>query len=151
MAYDTYHLTVAFLGDITETDASQVVRILDATAQTCQAPLLSPCGLGKFGKAHNATLFLQLQAHDSLITLAQSVREQLDARSIYFDKKKFKPHITLARRATLQKDTLEHLAFPTPDAAPTLSFYKSILKPEGAEYKELYSVTLPHSSRNKQS
>ena len=103
---------------------------------------LNAIGLGKFGKPHDATLHLQIQPTDELIKLAELLREELRNRGISFDEKKFRPHITLARRARIPKGSLPQLQFPQPALAHTVTFYKSTLTSEGALYKPLYSCLL---------
>lgn len=143
LSRDTYHVTLAFLGDIAEADAP---RAMDALDETCDAadpiPLISD-GLGKFGRATDATLWLGLAKAEPLMALAENLREGLQSRNLPFDDKAFLPHITLARRARLPKGALPHLAFPFPANAPAVTFFKSTLSREGALYKPLYSRDLP--------
>lgn len=146
MKRETYHLTLAFLGDINETTAAKVIEILDTIQPQISAIRLNATGLGKFGKPHDATLHLQIQATESLIQLAKLLHEELKANGISFDEKKFRPHITLARRAQIPKGKLPELAFPTPALATTVTFFKSTLTPEGAQYKPLYSVRLEENN-----
>ena len=138
----TYHLTLAFLGETEEVSVAKVISALDRISREYTAPLLHPNGLGKFGKPTDATLFLELQAIESLTRLTSGVRNELNKPNISFDTKKFRPHITLARRASIPKDRFSDLYFPSPEIATEVTFFKSILKPEGAEYKTLYSVVL---------
>ena len=146
MKRETYHLTLAFLGDINETTATKVIEILDTIQPQISAIRLNATGLGKFGKPRDATLHLQIQATESLIQLAELLRKELKANGISFDEKKFRPHITLARRAQIPKGKLPELAFPTPALATTVTFFKSTLTPEGAQYKPLYSVRLEENN-----
>ncbi len=142
MKRETYHLTLAFLGDINESTASKVIESIDAVLPLIQPIRLNAIGLGKFGKPHDATLHLQIQPTDELIKLAELLRKELHNRGISFDEKKFRPHITLARRARIPKGSLPQLQFPQPASAHTVTFYKSTLTSEGALYKPLYSVEL---------
>ena len=142
MKRETYHLTLAFLGEINEATATKVIEILDTIQPQARANRLNATGLGKFGKPHDATLHLQIQAIDSLIQLAKLLREELKANNISFEEKKFRPHITLARRAQIPKGKLPELTFPRPALATTVTFFKSTLTSEGAHYKPLYSIQL---------
>lgn len=142
MKRETYHLTLAFLGDINESSAAKVIESIDAVLPLVQPIRLNAIGLGKFGKPHDATLHLQIQPNDDLIKLAELLREELHNRGISFDEKKFRPHITLARRARIPKGSLPELQFPQPTSAHTVTFYKSTLTSEGTLYKPLYSVEL---------
>lgn len=139
---ETYHLTLAFLGDIDDAQRSLAMDAIDAaTAGLPQIPLSSD-GLGKFGRPTDATLWLGVRSCQELTTLAQRMREELTARSISFDQKPFRAHITLARRARLPKGQLPALAFPRDAQAFTITLFKSELSHEGATYKPLYTVEL---------
>lgn len=142
MKRDTYHLTLAFLGETDEATIRGTMPIVDALAEGRDSIWLHPEGLGKFGRASDATLVLMLQQTDPLMRLAQDLRDQLAACGVAFDGKKFKPHITLARRARIPKGSLTELAFPAPARATSLTLYKSTLAPEGATYKPLHTVEL---------
>lgn len=140
---DTYHVTLAFLGDITEAEVGQAMDALDEACEAVSAVPLAPDGLGKFGRASDATLWLGLTKEEPLMALAENLREALRARSLPFDDKVFLPHITLARRARLPKGALPQLAFPLPANASAVTLFKSTLDREGAVYKPLYSRELP--------
>ena len=138
----TYHVTLAFLGEIDEGEARRAMDALDAAcADRPPAPLV-PDGLGTFGKSRDATLWLGLARATSLMDLAERVREELDARQIPYDRKAFRPHITLARRARIGRDALPDLAFPTPAKASAVTLFRSFLDETGATYKPLYTVAL---------
>lgn len=162
MKRETYHITLAFLGETNEETAQQVIDTLEQTVfiyRRCQSGqheqnlvhetgaetqniTLIPKGLGKFGKPQDATVFLELQQTDRLSFFVKALRQELTERNITFDQKKFRPHITLARRAKISSNALPQLVFPKPAFASNVTFYRSILTHEGAHYKSLYSVSL---------
>ena len=76
------------------------------------------------------------------MALAARLRDELDARGVAFDGKAFRPHVTIARRASLPEGELPHLEFPLDDEARCVTLFKSILAPSGATYKPLYTVEL---------
>ena len=142
MRRETYHVTLAFLGEIGE---GEVRAALDAVDEACAgaAPVpLRATGLGRFGRPHDATLWLGLDPASELTRLADGVRGSLAAHGIAFDAKPFRPHITLARRARIPKGALPELAFPLPAVATRVTVFKSILDSSGATYKPLYTVEL---------
>ncbi len=142
MKRETYHLTLAFLGEVGEAEARDAMAALDA-ACGCRAPVpLNPDGLGKFGRPADATLWLGVVPGPELMELADAVRSELAARGLAFDKKPFRPHITLARRARLPRGALPELVFPQHARATRVALFKSTLSQEGATYKELYHVEL---------
>lgn len=139
---ENYHLTLAFLGDITE---SQAQAAMDAIEGACagQAPIpLEPHGLGSFGRGKSSTLWLGFLENHELQELAARTRRELRARGLDFDGKPFKPHLTLARGARLPQGHLPDLPFPSQTEARLITLFKSTLRPEGAAYKPLYSVEL---------
>ena len=139
---DVHHLTLAFLGDI---DDSEVARAMEAMDEACEgigAASLASDGLGKFGRTGDATLWLGIKHAPDLELLAARLREALASRDVPYDAKPFKPHITLARRVRIPKADLPPLAFPNDDEATSVTLYKSTLGREGATYKPLYSIDL---------
>lgn len=145
MKPDTYHLTLAFLGELDEQQVRDAMAALDDAAVDRAAIPLVPDGLGKFGKPHDATLWLGISPAQELMDLAEAVRAELAARDLPFDRKAFRPHITLARRAKLPRGPLPELVFPEASQAVAVTLFKSSLTPEGARYKPLYTKTLEAS------
>lgn len=146
LARDTYHLTLAFLGDIDDAETARAMDALDEAVDKLQESeavlLLSPDGLGKFGRPHDATLWLGIAKTPALEALVTNLRNALRARGLPFDDKAFLPHITLGRRVRIPKGKLPALAFPLPAEAPSVTLYKSTLSREGATYKPLYQRAL---------
>ena len=87
MAYESYHVTLAFLGDVGEAESALAVAALEAAcAGADAAPVeLRPDGLGKFGRPQDATLWLGLAPDPALLALAARVRGELAARGLAFD------------------------------------------------------------------
>lgn len=138
-----YHITMAFLGDQDEQGVQGAMTAIDVARSRISggAPLICD-GLGKFGKASDATLWLGLGANSVLADVAAKIREALEMAGLDFDRKPFKPHITLARRAKIPTGALPTLAFPEPDRAVAITLFKSELHSEGAIYAPLHSVGL---------
>ena len=142
MRRETFHVTLAFLG---ETGEGVVRRAMDALDDACDeaGPVpLRPTGLGHFGSPRDATLWLGLADDPGLMDLAARLRAALRDRDVPFDGKAFRPHITLARRARLPRGAMADLAFPLPADAVRATLFRSILDSSGAIYKPLYSVSL---------
>lgn len=88
---ENLHLTVAFLGEVE--DPRPAMRALE------NVPLptlrLTSGGLGNFGEL----LWLGLRNNPALEQYVSDVRHALDVARVPYDRKKFKAHITLVRRA----------------------------------------------------
>ena len=139
---ESYHLTIAFLGDVIERELADAMTVLDEAASRFDPVELSPDGLGKFGRANDATLWLGFAQDPKLMELAAFVRAGLDDAGVNYDSKPFVPHLTLARRAALDSGTLSALPFPAPAHADELTLFKSTLARDGAIYDPLYTVQL---------
>lgn len=139
---ENYHVTIAFLGDVIERELADAMLALDEAASRFAPVELAPDGLGKFGRANDATLWLGFMQDPTLMELAAFVRAGLDDASVSFDAKPFVPHLTLARRAALDSGTLPTLPFPAPAHADELTLFKSTLTGDGAIYEPVYTVRL---------
>ena len=139
---DSYHLTLAFLGNIDDAQKGLAMDAMDAACAGLFAIPLESNGLGKFGRSNDATLWMGVKPNDGLLELARRIREELEARSITFDSKPFRPHITLARRTRIGRSDLPALPFPRDDVATDVTLFKSELSHEGATYKTLYTIEL---------
>ncbi|NHM14727.1 RNA 2',3'-cyclic phosphodiesterase [Xiamenia xianingshaonis] len=137
---ENYHLTLAFLGDVDDATTQQAMGALDEACARAVPVRLAADGLGKFGRASDATLWLGIAEDDGLMALAASVREGLASRRVPFDPKPFKPHVTLARRVRIPKALLPPVPFPEPVFATKATLFKSTLDRQGAIYKPLYTV-----------
>lgn len=139
---ESHHLTLAFLGEVGEAGARAAMGALEAACAGEGPVRLAATGLGTFGRARDATLWLGVEKDPRLMALAGRLREELLARGLPFDEKPFLPHVTLARRVRMPRGTLPDLAFPLPDEARRATLIKSTLASEDARYKPLYAVEL---------
>lgn len=139
---ESYHLTLAFLGEVGEAEAASAVSALEAACAGCGPVELRPSGLGTFGRGRDVTLWLGIEKDPELVRLASRVREQLDARGLAYDEKPFSPHVTLARRVRGLEGSLDGLAFPLADEACRVTLFRSHLDAGGARYKPLFSTDL---------
>ena len=139
---DMYHMTLAFLGDITETQAEALCRVLEGVAEKYSPFDLRLCRLGYFAMPNSATVFCSTERDNTLLSLAQDVyRAAWDVR-IPFDDKPFRANITLGRRVDLSSIRLntlevEHVAFPVKG----ITLYKSTLRPSGPIYEALEHIS----------
>lgn len=98
---ELYHITLAFLGETDERVAREALRLMRESVSGVGRFSLSLCRLGFFSSQRNALLWCGTKDSTRLEELALSIREGLDARGIWFDRKPFKAHITLGRMVDL--------------------------------------------------
>lgn len=159
---ENYHVTLAFLGSIDESDSQVAINAMHDALEALKLELpedieliddyadyehegtvsLVSDGLGKFGRSNDATLWLGLKKWPDVMDLAEALRSRLKEAGLSFDEKDFLPHITVARRADLRHCSLGNLAFPEACEASALTLYESTLYRDRAVYKALYSIDL---------
>lgn len=138
---DMYHMTVAFLGDITIPQAEALSRVLEEVAEKYDPFVLKLCRLGYFAQPESATVFCSTERDNTLISLAQDVyRAAWDVR-IPFDDKPFRAHITLGRRVDLSTIRLNSIDVNhVPFTVKGLTLYKSTLRPSGPIYEAINNI-----------
>ena len=139
---DMYHMTVAFLGDITIPQAEVLTRVLEEVADKYDSFVLKLCRLGYFAQPESATVFCSTERDNTLISLAQDVyRAAWDVR-IPFDDKPFRAHITLGRRVDLSTIRLNSIEVNhVPFTVKGLTLYKSTLRPSGPIYEAINTIS----------
>ncbi len=107
---DNLHLTLAFIGDYPDPEA-----VLDAMEGVCFEPLpLKLSGVGAFGD----TWWAGLEASAELDALVRRLHHALAEKEIPFDRKAFRPHVTLIRKPSFRRDPrLETLSVPAAETA----------------------------------
>lgn len=139
---ESYHLTLAFLGEIDEAELASAIAAVEETCATCAPVPLRADGLGKFGRSGDATLWLGIAPNPELDDVVYPLRDALLDHGLDFDEKTFKAHVTIARRAKLPSGSLPQLAFPHDSHATRVTVFKSTLEKDGAVYKPLYTYDL---------
>lgn len=88
---DNIHLTLAFIGEYPDPDA-----VVDAIGRLDAEPFeLSLEGMGTFGRL----FWVGTARSEQLMKLSKELRHRLAKEDIPFDRKKFKPHITILRNS----------------------------------------------------
>ena len=109
---ENYHVTLAFLGEVLPQRLAQAQETLARCAQAFPPPQLSPAGAALFGKRQNGILVLRYDSGPDLTPLHGALIEALRAQELPADPGPFTPHVTLARHARAQEDTLRALGAP---------------------------------------
>ena len=138
---DMYHMTIAFLGDITVPQAEAMCRVLEDVAEKYRPFELRLCRLGYFAQPESATVFCSTERDNTLLSLAHDVyRAAWDVR-IPFDDKPFRAHITLGRRVDLSTIRLNSIEVEhVPFTISGLTMYKSVLRPSGPIYEAIAHI-----------
>lgn len=90
-----YHITLRFLGDIDNRTASEVDGMLSFIARNPIPIKLS--GLGSFGGDHPHSVHAAVEPNRALTELQTEIERMCRACGLETEKRKFTPHITLAR------------------------------------------------------
>lgn len=140
------HLTLAFLGERPE---DEVVAAHEALEGLRHPPLtLRLGGLGTFGRGPRGpeVIWAGLREPAAVEALQARVRSALHGAGIVLERRRFRPHVTLARLDRAHGAQLERLAgwlarwdaFPAPPWEVTeLGLWRSTLRPTGAIHEEL--------------
>lgn len=102
---DNFHITIKFLGEISNKDILQIDEILNKAALSNRAFELKIDKLGYFGKEESMrVLWLGLGTGlNNLRILYKSVEEGLAKKGFKKDNRAYTPHITVAQDLTLLK------------------------------------------------
>lgn len=135
------HLTIRFLGDISEEQLERVYLAAVQAVQEAPGPFtLQVAGIGAFPSANQARVIWAGLSGDlkPLAQLYEIVQARLHEVGFAFEKRPFRPHITLARLRdpaplSPQLKRLQNQAFGS-WRIDTLQVIESKLKPTGAQY-----------------
>ncbi|MEA4977811.1 MAG: RNA 2',3'-cyclic phosphodiesterase [Methanomassiliicoccaceae archaeon] len=92
------HITLSFIGEIEDGRLSDVTEAVERAARGIGPFEIEVGGLGSFqGRWGPRTVWAGAGSGGNLEKLAERISEELDKKGIGHDRKKFVPHITLAR------------------------------------------------------
>lgn len=98
-----WHVTLVFLGEVADDRAPAAAEAVQAGVARWRpasgtAPVLQLAGGGRFGRGRSSVVWIGLAGEiDPLYQLTRSVRRSLRAARLGFDRKPFRPHLTIAR------------------------------------------------------
>ena len=96
---DTWHITLAFLGEVTEDRVHDVHAAVGRAVDRWRGegpPHLRLAGGGRFGRGRFTLLWVGVEG-ETLAGLARQVRRELKRARLPHDDKPFRPHLTVAR------------------------------------------------------
>lgn len=103
---DDLHLTLSFMGDIDGALSDAVIEEL-ANVQSDPFEIVLD-GLGAFGGDRPRTLIFKVNADARLINVHKQQEHALRRAGIALEKRKFTPHVTLARLRDVSPQALAH-------------------------------------------
>ena len=114
---ENMHLTLAFIGEYNDPD--HILEVLDDI--TLEPMKLTIDGFGCFGDLY----WIGLRDSEGLKTNVKRIRKALADNDIPFDRKKFVPHITLARRIEYSSTLPSDAPFPAAMDVEYISLMRS--------------------------
>jgi 2'-5' RNA ligase len=147
------HLTLKFLGDVSQTNLEILQNILQAEVGNYHPFEISVGGLGAFpGIRHPRVVWIGVEAPPDLLNLQRSVETAMARLGYAREDRPFSAHLTLGRvsRNATARDThaigeaLEKtkVGFLGVAQVNFIHLYRSDLKPSGAVYSRIYSTPL---------
>lgn len=145
------HLTLKFLGDVSDSNYPMLTEILVAEASTCRPFVLSVGGLGAFPNLRRPrVIWVGVEAPNETMILQRGIDAETARLGYQSEKHRFSPHLTLgrvARNATARdvKDISNVLqaaevGFLGVARVEEIHLYRSDLKPGGAVYTRLFTA-----------
>ena len=154
---DSIHLTLKFLGNIDEKKIPNITEKLRQVARVAVPFQLDIQGLGVFPNLANPRIIcVGIAQSPDLYRLKREIEEQLEVLGFHLETRDFNPHLTLARlksrknlselrNCLTQRESNEAIGTMKVRA---VHLFQSILRPMGAEYRKLVTVTLGSSSND---
>ncbi|CDZ24057.1 hypothetical protein CCDG5_0938 [[Clostridium] cellulosi] len=105
------HLTLKFLGETDNSRLNSIKSALNEAAQIVSCFDIVPDKLGYFPSRSDKTIWLGMKGN-GLESLAAAVDESLSKVGYEKEKRKFTPHVTLARRALCDKNAISDIEIP---------------------------------------
>lgn len=137
------HMTLAFLGDIEAPVVENLVRLFDEVyrREACFKYRLSM--LTRFPNSSGRIIALTGEPTDPLEHLFQITLDFLSGNDVEFDRKRFRPHVTLGRikKAKQVKTNFDKQVGVTLDIS-RVRFYRSTLSQGGSVYQVMSEVEL---------
>jgi 2'-5' RNA ligase len=145
-ARENYHLTLKFLGEISESEMEDVKKSLAEITGRYQSFTLRLKGTGSFPPGSNRMriIWAGLTEIDRLLSLQEEIEIELEKKGFPRENRPFSPHLTIGRAKQPEKQ--ERLASELAKnnelelgsmEVREIIFFQSILHPEGPEYRVL--------------
>jgi len=153
---DKQHLTLKFLGGVTEERLEHVVALADRVGQQHRAFSMQLGGLGAFPNFRRARVVWIGVEHEARLELLHHDLELAgETEGFEIEGRAFRPHVTLARvRTPLELETARHLAraarridFSATVEVREITLFESTLAQSGATYRRVHAAQLAGGGR----
>ncbi|MBN2245646.1 MAG: RNA 2',3'-cyclic phosphodiesterase [Candidatus Aminicenantes bacterium] len=137
------HLTLKFLGEIKEDQIPAIMKLLENTTAFFKSFTLEFKGTGWFppGSRFPRVIWAGCQENEIILSLQQTIEDDLEKLHFQRDKKTYHPHLTLGRvrsNKNIHKVVDELIRQSDKNfgsmTVNKVTFFQSKLKPTGAEY-----------------
>lgn len=145
------HVTLKFIGEIPERKTDDIQAVLNDISLRHKEFPLKLAGTGTFprGSRFPRILWVGIEDSQALSSIQKDIETILAGLSIPLEQRKFHPHLTLGRVKSHQNiaPVLKELSDHTTTCFGTMiveriTFFRSTLKPMGAEYGVLSEIQL---------
>jgi len=148
-AVSSIHLTLKFLGEINPSTLSELAIALRTASCKADSIGIHLCGLGSFPNQKNPRIiWCGVESNsDALSSLQRTLEVICNDFGFPPENRPFRPHLTLGR--VRGRKNLQHLmdrigsgsGLECSFSADHLNIYKSVLKPQGAVYTIMETIT----------
>jgi 2'-5' RNA ligase len=137
---DNLHLTPAFLGEVQPDRLEDVKKAMDDTHT--QPLTLCFDHLGRFKRDGGDIVYLGLAHHPALFAMQKELTLHLIGKGFHLERRSYSPHITLARKYTIEQPLDSHSVLPCPITvqAQAISLMHSDRVNGRLTYTELYTA-----------
>jgi RNA 2',3'-cyclic 3'-phosphodiesterase len=140
-----FHITLCFIGELSGEHIDLICDALEDALYQIEPLELMIGDIGSFIRGTEHLVFVSvIKGEKKLAQLASLVRKSLQTIKMPFDQKKFKPHITLARRVQFKDESMVHYVDNNfePFLVDEVILYKSHREKGKLMYTPLYTVKL---------
>ncbi|MCP4649406.1 MAG: RNA 2',3'-cyclic phosphodiesterase [PVC group bacterium] len=147
VAQENIHLTLKFLDNISQSQATKIKTILTQISQKNKSFIIRPDTLGAFPNLKNPrVLWVGIKSgQKQLQSLNIQIENQLEQIGFPKNEKSFHPHFTLARIKTIESQENNRPSFAQAEVNTTITspankitLFQSKLTPQGAIYTKLF-------------
>lgn len=141
---ENYHLTLKFLGEISESEVAEVKNTLAEIASRHHSFNLLLKGAGSFppGSSRMRIVWAGIAGEDELLSLEKEIETGLEKKGFPKEDRPFSPHLTIGRvkmpekQEKLASELIKNNQLELGSmVVRELTFFQSILHPQGPEYR----------------